>query len=49
MCVDEDQHGATRVASGDFSWDDAPPTWNRQIRELAVVLQADWARLGLSA
>src|SRR4051812_17826086 len=49
VCVDEDQHGATRVASGDFSWDDAPASWNRQVRELAVVLQADWQRLGLSA
>ena len=49
VCVDEDQRGATRVASGDFSWDDAPASWNRQVRELAVVLQADWERLGLSA
>jgi hypothetical protein len=48
VCVSEDQQGATRVASGDFSWDDAPAAWDRQIRELAVVLQADWPGLGLA-
>ena len=39
---------AARVAGGDFTWDDAPDGWARQIRELAVVLQSDWPALGLT-
>jgi MinD-like ATPase involved in chromosome partitioning or flagellar assembly len=48
LTIDEDQRSATRVASGDYSWDDAPRQWRRAIRELAVSLQADWLRLGLT-
>jgi hypothetical protein len=48
VCVSDDQRAAARVASGDYAWDDAPDSWARQIRELAVVLQADWPRLGLT-
>ena len=46
--MDEEQGAAARVASGDFTWDGAPATWARQVRERAVVLQSDWARLGLA-
>jgi MinD-like ATPase involved in chromosome partitioning or flagellar assembly len=49
VCVDEDQRAAARVAAGDFAWDDAPGTWARQVRELAVTMQADWPALGLTA
>jgi MinD-like ATPase involved in chromosome partitioning or flagellar assembly len=49
VTVDEDGRAAARVASGDFSWDDAPETWARQVRELAVVMQSDWPALGLTA
>jgi MinD-like ATPase involved in chromosome partitioning or flagellar assembly len=48
VCIDEDQRAAARVAGGDFSWDDAPEGWARQIRELAVTIQADWPGLGLT-
>jgi MinD-like ATPase involved in chromosome partitioning or flagellar assembly len=49
VCVSDDQQAAQRVASGDHAWDEAAPdSWARQIRELAVVLQADWPRLGLT-
>ena len=48
VCIDEDQRAAARVAGGDFAWEDAPDTWARQIRELAVVMQNDWPSLGLS-
>jgi MinD-like ATPase involved in chromosome partitioning or flagellar assembly len=48
VCIDEDQRAAARVAGGDFSWDDAPASWARQVRELAVVLQHDWPDLGLT-
>jgi MinD-like ATPase involved in chromosome partitioning or flagellar assembly len=49
VTVDEDGRAAARVAAGDFTWDDAPETWARQVRELAVVLQSDWPMLGLTA
>ena len=48
VTLDEDLRSATRVASGDYSWDDAPPQWRRAIRELAVTLQADWPALGIT-
>jgi MinD-like ATPase involved in chromosome partitioning or flagellar assembly len=48
VCVDEDRRAAASVASGDYAWNDAPGSWARQVRELAVVLQSDWPRLGLS-
>ena len=48
ITLDEDLRSATRVASGDYSWDDAPPQWRRAIRELAVSLQAGWSGLGLT-
>jgi MinD-like ATPase involved in chromosome partitioning or flagellar assembly len=48
VTLDEDLRSATRVASGDYSWDDAPPQWRRAIRELAVTLQAGWPGLGIT-
>jgi hypothetical protein len=46
--LDEDLRSATKVAAGDYSWDDAPDQWRRAIRELAVSLQADWPSLGIT-
>jgi MinD-like ATPase involved in chromosome partitioning or flagellar assembly len=48
ITLDEDLRSATKLASGDYSWDDAPPQWRRAIRELAVSLQADWPALGIT-
>ena len=48
ITLDEDLRSATRVAAGDYSWDDAPPQWRRAIRELAVSLQAGWPALGIT-
>jgi MinD-like ATPase involved in chromosome partitioning or flagellar assembly len=48
VTLDEDLRSATKVASGDYSWDDAPEQWRRAIRELAVSLQADWPALGIT-
>lgn len=48
VTLDEDLRSASRVASGDYSWDDAPPQWRRAIRELAVSLQAGWPALGIT-
>jgi MinD-like ATPase involved in chromosome partitioning or flagellar assembly len=49
VTLDEDLRAATRVASGDYSWDDAPPQWRSAIRELAVSLQAGWPALGIAS
>ena len=49
ITLDEDLRSATKVANGDYSWDDAPDQWRRAIRELAVSLQADWPALGITA
>jgi MinD-like ATPase involved in chromosome partitioning or flagellar assembly len=48
VTLDEDLRSATRVASGDYSWDDAPSQWRRAVRELAVSLQAGWPGLGIT-
>ena len=48
ITLDEDLRSATRVATGDYSWDDAPSQWRRAIRELAVSLQAGWPALGIT-
>jgi MinD-like ATPase involved in chromosome partitioning or flagellar assembly len=48
ITLDEDLRSATKVASGDYSWDDAPAQWRRAIRELAVSLQSDWPSLGIT-
>ena len=48
ITLEDDLKSATRVASGDYSWDDAPPQWRRAIRELAVSLQAGWSGLGIT-
>jgi MinD-like ATPase involved in chromosome partitioning or flagellar assembly len=39
---------ATRLAGGSFDWRDAPDGWQVALRQLAVVLVADWQRLGLA-
>ncbi len=39
---------ASALAAGDWTWDDAPESWQTSLRELAVVLVADWPGLGLS-
>ena len=48
VTIEDDQRAAQRVAAGDFAWLDAPDTWQRSVRELAVALEADWPALGLS-
>jgi MinD-like ATPase involved in chromosome partitioning or flagellar assembly len=48
VTVEDDQRAAQRVAAGDFNWQDAPETWQRSVRELAVALGADWPALGLA-
>jgi MinD-like ATPase involved in chromosome partitioning or flagellar assembly len=40
---------AARVAEGEFSWEEAPESWQVGFRELAAVLTSDWGELGLTA
>jgi len=39
---------ARLVAGGRFSWDNAPASWRRSLRELAAALAADWRELGIA-
>ncbi|MEO7198147.1 MAG: MinD/ParA family protein, partial [Solirubrobacterales bacterium] len=39
---------ASRVSSGEFSWDRPPDDWALALRELCAVMVADWPDLGLS-
>lgn len=48
VVIPDDVPAATRLAGGSFHWRDAPPSWQKALRQLAVVLVSDWARLGLS-
>jgi MinD-like ATPase involved in chromosome partitioning or flagellar assembly len=49
LVVDADVSAASRLAAGDFSWDESPDAWRLALRELAAVMVADWADLGLAA
>jgi MinD-like ATPase involved in chromosome partitioning or flagellar assembly len=48
VVVPDEIPAAARLAIGSFNWRDAPPSWQRTLRELAVVITADWQRLGLA-
>ena len=48
VVVPDEISAAARLATGSFNWRDAPPSWQRSLRELAVVIAADWQRLGLA-
>jgi hypothetical protein len=46
--VPDEISAAARLATGSFNWRDAPSSWQRSLRELAVVIAADWQRQGLA-
>jgi MinD-like ATPase involved in chromosome partitioning or flagellar assembly len=48
VVVPDEVAAAARLAAGSFDWRDAPDSWQIALRQLAVVLAADWARLKLS-
>lgn len=48
IVIPDDMVAATKLAAGSFDWRDAPVTWQRAVRRLAVVLVADWPSLGLA-
>jgi MinD-like ATPase involved in chromosome partitioning or flagellar assembly len=47
VVIPSEADAASRLAAGEFEWRDAPATWQRAIRELAVALVSDWKRLGV--
>jgi MinD-like ATPase involved in chromosome partitioning or flagellar assembly len=46
--VSAEPESASALAAGDWTWDDAPAAWQISLRELAAVMVADWAGLGLA-
>lgn len=48
LTVQEETDAAARLARGEFQWRDAPGSWERSIRQIAVGLAADWQELGLA-
>src|SRR5919201_1164111 len=49
ICIDTAPEEASRLSEGDFSWEEAPASWQVGFRELAAVLTSDWDELGLTA
>jgi MinD-like ATPase involved in chromosome partitioning or flagellar assembly len=48
ITIPSEPEAAGRLAAGQFDWRDAPATWQRSVRELAVAIVSDWPRLGLT-
>jgi MinD-like ATPase involved in chromosome partitioning or flagellar assembly len=48
VVVPHEPHAAGGLTTGEFSWRDAPESWQLICRELAVSLISDWERLGLT-
>jgi len=48
IAVATEPESASALAAGDWSWDDAPASWQISLRELAAVMVADWPALGLA-
>jgi MinD-like ATPase involved in chromosome partitioning or flagellar assembly len=47
--IEVDGEAAARVSMGEFTWEDSPPEWKVEIRQLAAFLAADWESLGRTA
>jgi MinD-like ATPase involved in chromosome partitioning or flagellar assembly len=47
--IDTAPEDASRLSEGEFSWEEAPASWQVGFRELAAVLTSDWDELGLTA
>jgi MinD-like ATPase involved in chromosome partitioning or flagellar assembly len=48
VTVASEPETASALAAGEYSWDQAPGSWSRSMRELATVMVADWPELGLA-
>ena len=49
IVIPEEPSAAIRVGSGEFTWEDAPGSWQERLRELAALLVDGWAALGVTA
>lgn len=49
IVIPEEHSAALRVASGEFTWEDAPGIWQERLRELAALLVNGWGALGVTA
>jgi MinD-like ATPase involved in chromosome partitioning or flagellar assembly len=49
IAMDSEPEVASRLSAGDFTWERAPASWQRSMRELAAVMVKDWPDLGLAA
>ena len=47
VVIPAEPKAASTLGVGAFSWDGVPGSWKRAVRELAAVLIAGWASLGL--
>lgn len=48
ILFDEEAEAASRLTGAQFSWRDAPESWQRAGRELAALLAVQWEGLGLA-
>lgn len=48
LYIQTEEQAADRVSAGAFDWRDAPASWKRGIRELAVVLTGAWVEQGIA-
>ena len=48
VVIPEEAGAAARLAAARFDWREAPSSWRRAARELAVQVVSDWAPLGLT-
>jgi len=48
VVIPDEPGAAARLAAARFDWREAPPSWRRAARELAVQVVSDWEPLGLT-
>lgn len=48
VTIEDEPRAAGLVAAGEFTWKDAPRSWQVSMRELATALVAEWPQLGLA-
>jgi MinD-like ATPase involved in chromosome partitioning or flagellar assembly len=49
VVIPADTEAASALGVGAFRWEEVPAAWQRSVRELAAVLIAGWAGLGLTS
>lgn len=49
IALHDDPRRAAQLTAGELTWSEPTGAWDLPLRELAALLVADWARLGLAA